>query len=52
MGNHPYEDLVKSGYKQILCMNLYNQASKFMATHLKTKYRNLEIFTIIFSHFW
>jgi hypothetical protein len=30
---HPYEDLVKSGYKQILCMNLYNQASKFMATH-------------------
>lgn len=44
-GDHPYKDLSKYGYEPYMKYKLFNQPFKFMST-LKTKYRNLAIFTI------
>jgi hypothetical protein len=46
IGDHPQEDLAKYGYEPHKAF-IYSSIS--LATHSKTKYRNLAIFFLIFS---
>ncbi len=49
-GDHPEEDLVKPGYEPDMKVQNPNCPSISVATHtLKTKHRNLVIFTNFFS---